>query len=112
MANDRTDIGELIQSLDGGTFEARVSAALTEVAQGVVRNSKKGKLVIELDMAQIGNSSQVEVAHTLKYSAPTKTGKHGEESKTKTPLYVTQKGKLVLFPENQTDMFKSKEEAE
>lgn len=104
--SNTTDVSTLFNDLDGGVFAERLSAAVRDVALGVVTNSKKGKVTITLDIEQIGNSSQVQVKHQIKYVRPTAKGRAMEEATTSTPLHVGRGGALTLFPELQVDMFK------
>lgn len=110
MTNKQTDVHEFIGDLDGGVFEEKVSRAISDVAGAVIDHSEKGKISIELEFSQIGNSGQVMIKHKLYYSRPTSKGKIGEENTTKTPMYVGPKGKVTLFPEGQAQMFTKKGE--
>jgi hypothetical protein len=101
----KTDITSLFNDLDAGIFAQRLSAALGDTAMGVVSTGKKGKVTITLDLERIGDSSQVQCKHQIKYARPTAKGKAMEEATTSTPLHVGVGGALSLFPESQTDMF-------
>lgn len=96
-----TDVNALFDDLDAGVFREKLARALSDVAAGVVQNGNAGKVTVTFDMKQIGDSSQIDMAHKLSYTAPTAKGKRSEENTTKTPLYVGRGGKLSLFPENQ-----------
>lgn len=96
-----TQFAELLPDLDAGVFTEKVGRALSDAAAGVVQTGKAGKVTITLDLKQIADSRQVDVAHKLAYVVPTAKGKRSEENTTKTPLYVGRGGKLTLFPENQ-----------
>jgi hypothetical protein len=105
------DPGELLANLNAGVFAQQVGKAISDVAAGVVDHSKKGQVIIVLDMTQIDGSHQVSIQHTLKYTAPTKRGKRYEDTSLKTPMHVTANG-LQLFAESATgDMFKNKEQS-
>lgn len=65
MSAKQTDAPQFISDLSGGNFAQGLGIALTEVAQGVVATGKKGKVQITLDIARIGDSNQVKIAHTL-----------------------------------------------
>jgi len=104
-----TDPGEMIAHLNAGVFAQQIGTALSAVSAAVVNHSKKGQVIITLDMTQIDGSHQVNIAHTLSVTEPTKTGKRTEIGTRKTPMHVTSNG-LQPFPENPTgDMFKNKE---
>lgn len=107
----KTDATELLKDLDAGIFAERLSAALSDTALGVVTTGKKGKVTITLDLARIGDSSQVQCTHMIKYARPTTKGKAMEEATTSTPLHVGTGGVLSLFPETQTQMFADRAES-
>lgn len=100
------DIADVLADLDGGVFAQQVGAALADAALAVVNHGergRKGKVVIELTLDRINESSQIVIDHKLSYSAPTKRGKRGEETTTSTPMYVGRGGRLSIAPENQLD---------
>lgn len=101
-----TNFPTLIGDLNAGVFEQQISRAISDVAANVVTHGKQGELVIRLKLKQIGDSSQVAMNHALKFVVPTARGKIVEETAGDTPLHVGRGGKLSLYPEEQTDMFK------
>lgn len=100
-----TDVTQFFEDLDGGVFAQKLARALSEVAGGVVDHDAKGRIDIQLNMQRIGQSYQVNIGHTLKYTVPTLRGKISEEDTTETPMHVNTGGKLSIFPENQHQMF-------
>jgi len=105
MPNNPT-IEETLGEFDAGLFLKQLDTALKEVALGVIANDKKkGSVTINLELSRIGESSSVTVAHTLKFSKPTRRGKSGEEMTTSTPMYVNNFGYLTIHPQTQEDMF-------
>ena len=96
-----TDVGEFISDLDGGTFEHKLSVALSQVAASAVDNDKSGEVNIKLTFKKIPGTVQVHCEHTLKFTRPTMDGKASEEEKRTTPLHVGKYGRLTLAPENQ-----------
>lgn len=96
-----TDPGEFLANLNAGVFANQLGRALSDVAAGVVEHHKKGKVIITLDLAQIGETHQVEIAHKLDFEIPTKRGKKREDTALKTPMFVTANG-LQLFQDNPT----------
>ena len=96
-----TDVVTFFEDLDGGVFIQKLARALSEVAGGVVDNNDKGRVDIQLNVKRIGQSYQVNVGSTLKYTVPTLRGKISEEDTTETPMHVNTGGKLSIFPENQ-----------
>ncbi|MDG9928504.1 MULTISPECIES: hypothetical protein [unclassified Pseudomonas] len=104
-----TDTGEFINSLNAGVFSQQVGRALSDVAAGVVEFGKKGKVVITLELSQIGESNQVKINHKLDFAQPTKRGSKREDTALDTPMYVTANG-LELFQSDPTaQLFKQSE---
>jgi len=99
-----TDVNEFFTDLDGGVFEQKLSRILTDVAASVVEHGRKGRVTIDLDLSQIGNSTQVMVKHKLKFERPTMRGTAQENEMTQTPMFVGKKG-LTMLPENQGQLF-------
>lgn len=98
-----TDVRAMLDDLDAGIFENKLAKALSDTALAVVSTGKKGKVIVQFDLDQIGNSQQVMVHHKLTFSHPTPKGKISEENITETPMHVGRGGALTLFPEDQTD---------
>lgn len=98
---------EILGEFDAGAFETKTMKALIMAAQGVIDTGKKGSVTIVIDLDRIGDSSSVQVKHTLKYVKPTKNGKSSEENSTSTPMYVDREGYLTISPETQNDLFKA-----
>ena len=105
-----TKVNEFLSDLDGGVLEEKLGTILSEVAGAVVSTAKTGRVILQLDLKQIGNSQQVEITHKLSYVRPTMKGKISEENTTATPMYSGPRGDLSLFPNDQADMF-SREDA-
>lgn len=105
-----TDPGEFFANLNAGVFNNQLGTALSAVAGAVVETGKKGKVVISLEISQIGESHQVKITHKLDYTEPTKRGKRSEDTALDTPMHVTQSG-LQLFADNPTQGLFSKEDA-
>ena len=83
-----TDVAEFVTDLDGGQFKAQLSTALSLVAAKVVDLERKGKVRIDLEIERISGTSQVRIAHTVKFEHPTSTGKAGEETGGATVMHV------------------------
>lgn len=106
-----TEPGDFIANLNAGVFASQVGAALSQVSAGVVEYRKKGKVTLTFDIAAIGDDShQVEIAHKLTYTEPTKRGERSEHGTTKTPMHVTANG-LQLFADNPTGQLFKREQA-
>lgn len=103
-----TDVTELIQDLDGGMFERKLSVALSQVAAATVDNDKTGEVNIKLTFKRIPGTCQVHCEHALKFVRPTMDGKAGEEEKRTTALHVGKFGKLSIAPESQMSFIDKK----
>lgn len=91
MASERsTNVQAFIGELDGGVFETKIGAVLSEVASGVMNTKTKGKVSLNL-----------EIKHKLSYVRPTNRGKISEEDTTETPMYVNRGGRLTILQEDQ-----------
>lgn len=106
MESKLTSFADVLTELDAGTFEQKISRALSDVAVGAVDTGKVGKVVITLDLKRIASSHQVNVKHSVKYVKPTMNGKATEENTTETPLYVGPRGRLTVTPDTQEEMFR------
>lgn len=96
----------LLEDLDAGVFQAKIAAALKEAAIGTNAHRRKGTVTVTFTMEPIGDSSQIKCTHALKAITPTAKGKITVENTTNTPLYVSGKGELSLFPvQEQERMF-------
>jgi len=101
-----TNTTEFFDNLNAGVFSEQIGRALSDVAAGVVDHGKKGKVVISLELAPIGESNQVKITHKLDYTMPTKRGTKREDTALDTPMYVSQNG-VELFQTSPTaDMFR------
>ena len=105
-----TKVEQFISDLDGGVFEEKLSAILSDVAASVIDHGKKGTISITLDIKQIGSSHQVQIDHVLKYKRPTSRGSISEDNATSTPMHVGKRGALSFFPEDQGVFFGKKGE--
>ncbi|MFV0411271.1 MAG: hypothetical protein ACK5LJ_16690 [Paracoccus sp. (in: a-proteobacteria)] len=106
-----TNSKQFISDLGGGAFAAQLGAAISAVAQGVVATDKKGSVTIKLDISKIGDSSQVEVSHTLAFVEPTAKGKRSEDTTSKTPMHLNMGGDVTLFANHTGQLFKQEEKA-
>lgn len=112
LIDNATDIGQFMEDMNAGTFAQQIGIALSDVAIGVTTTSKRaGRVVIEFDIKRIGESNQVNIKHKLKMKRPTMKGVRTEELEGETPMHVGRGGKMSLFPEAQTDLFKTAQQA-
>lgn len=100
-----TDVQTMLEDLDAGVFLEKLAHAFSAVAGNVVDTGKAGEVTLKFSISQIGSGYQVNIKHRLTYTMPTKRGKSAEEDTTETLMHVGSKGKLSLFPENQTQLF-------
>lgn len=105
-----SDIGEFIGECGAGTFEEKVNAALKEAGYSAMKHTAPSEIILKLKITP-SNQSQAKVEHTIETLMPTLNGKKKETNKTNTIMYVGEKGKLSIFPENQSDMFTAKRSA-
>lgn len=91
-----TNVTEFIEDLDVGDFKEKLGAALSEVAIGVMRNNKKGKVTIDIEM-DVLNVEQLNVKSKLKYVRPISRGMQTEEETTVTPMYIGRNGELSIM---------------
>ena len=96
MASERsTDVQAFIGELDGGVFETKIGAVLSEVASGVMNTKTKGKVSLNLEIEPF-DENRVKIKHKLSYVRPTNRGKI-----TETPMYVNRGGRLTILQEDQ-----------
>ncbi|WP_347989470.1 hypothetical protein [Methylomonas sp. AM2-LC] len=107
MQKPNPSFPEILGEFDAGIFQDKVQEALKMVALGTINHGKKGSLVIQIDLEQIGNSSSVTVKHTVKYAQPTRNGKSSEEATTSTPMYVNNLGYLTINQQTDADLFET-----
>lgn len=91
-----TNVTEFIEDLDVGDFKEKLGAALSEVAIGVMRNNKKGRVTIDIEM-DVLNVEQLNVKSKLKYVRPISRGVQTEEETTVTPMYIGRNGELSIM---------------
>jgi hypothetical protein len=101
MASERsTDVQAFIGELDGGVFETKIGAVLSEVASGVMNTKTKGKVSLNLEIEPF-DENRVKIKHKLSYVRPTNRGEISEEDTTETPMYVNRGGRLTILQEDQ-----------
>lgn len=93
-----TDVRAMLDDLDGGVFENKLAKALSDAGMAAVLNGEKSRVQVTFDIDQVGDSSQVMIAHKLTVKVPTKRGDYTENNTTSTPMHVGRGGKLTLFP--------------
>lgn len=91
-----TNVSEFIEDLDVGDFKKKLGAALSEVAIGVMRNNKKGRVTVDLEM-DVLNVEQIKVKSKIKYVRPTSRGVQIEDETTETPMYIGRNGELSII---------------
>lgn len=91
-----TDVSEIVSELDAGMFERILSIALSQTAAAVIDHEKVGEVSIKFKMEKIAGTSQIRLAHDLKFAKPTSMGKSSEETSGATVLFVGRFGRLSL----------------
>lgn len=99
-----TNVREFFSDLDGGVFEQKLSAVLSDVGAAVIEHNANGKIVLTIEMKRIGNSYQLHLDHTLTYTRPTVRGERREKDHTVTLMHFGKTG-ITLFPEDQGQLF-------
>lgn len=107
----QTDAPQFIADLSGGNFAQQLGIAISEVAQGVVANGKKGKVQVTIDVSRIGESNQVNISHTLAYVEPTAKGKRSEDTTSETPMYLNNDGSVTIFANHTKQLFEQFDKA-
>jgi hypothetical protein len=106
-------IEEIMDQLDAGTLGKRLAKALEDTALGVVATGdrkKAGKVTLEFDIKQIGESNQVMIDHTISFKKPTHRGSVAEVHTTSTTLFVGTRGKLTILNNETREMFQRQTE--
>ncbi len=104
MASERsTDVQAFIGELDGGVFETKIGAVLSEVSSGVMNTKTKGKVSLNLEIEPF-DENRVKIKHKLSYVRPTNRGKISEEDTTETPMYVNRGGRLTILQEDRDNL--------
>lgn len=97
-----TDVVQFIADLEGGVFEQKLSAALSDVAAATIDNDSAGEVIVKFTTKRIGQSYMVNVSTELKYKRPTKNGGEATEKiRSATPMHVGTGGRMTLYPESQ-----------
>ena len=95
------DAAAMLEELDGGVFMQKVARAVQDGALGATEHGRQATVTVTLTIDRIDESNQVSMKHKIKSVTPHKRGKVTDEDETATPLYVGQRGKLTVFPDNQ-----------
>lgn len=103
----RTEFEEILHDLHGGVFVQKIGIALSDVSEGVCLTGRKGKVTVTFDVKKISDT-QVQIDHTVNFTAPKQNGHVAEKDTTATPMYVGARGRLSLFPEAQPDLMTGK----
>lgn len=104
-----TDVNEFFDELGAGVFKSKLAAAISEAAEGVVRQgdkTKKGGFSIDFvvePLADQGMStmSQIKITQKLKYKVPTKNGFRHEEDVTTSAFFVGKGGRVTAVPQKE-----------
>lgn len=106
-----TNVQNFLGDLDGGNFEAKIGAVLSDVAGATIDHGKTGEVTLTFKLKQIGKQAQVQIDHSIKYKRATANGNKQEEASFITPMHVGTGGSMSFFPEKQGDFFHTKDKA-
>lgn len=93
-----TKVDDFIGGLNAGIFEQQLGLALSDVATAATTHGKAGEITIKLKISQIGDTSQVNIAHSMAYKAGTQKGHRSELIEGTTPMHVLSGGEVSLTP--------------
>lgn len=101
MASERsTDVQAFIGELDGGVFETKIGAVLSEVASGVMNTKTKGKVSLNLEIEPF-DENRVKIKHKLSYVRPTNRRENfRRRHQRQTLMYVNRGGRLTILQEH------------
>jgi hypothetical protein len=91
-----TNIPQLLEDLDGGQLQHKLSVAMSQVAAAVVDNGACGEVVVKFKIKPIPGSRQIGCEHTIDFKRPTMSGVAGERETRTTVLFVGKYGALSL----------------
>lgn len=103
----QTETYEFMGELDAGIFAEKIARGVMDTALAVMQHERPGEVILKFNFSK-ASIQQVNVGHKITTKAPTKNGFKQETNSTSSVLYVTEKGKMSIFPENQSDMFANK----
>ena len=108
-----TNAENFVGELNAGVFAKQLGHVLSDVAESVATNGKKGEVTIKLRFAPSKADNQVEMECDLSYKAPKASrGHRAELTPSDTLMYVNKGGRLSSYPENQHDLFANHTAAE
>lgn len=99
-----SDAAEFLLELGAGVYEQKLNIAIAETALSVMQHAKTGEITLKFKISPI-STSQVRITHSIDTKSPTLNGQKIEKNTTDSIMYVYQKGKMSIFPENQMPMF-------
>lgn len=104
-----TNIHQLLDDLDGGNLEHKLSVALSQVAAAVVDTGGCGEVTLKFKVKPIPGSHQVGCENTVEFKRPTMSGMASERDTRTTVLFVGKFGSLSLaqpqlFKDGQQDL--------
>jgi len=109
MANKIPDVNEMLGELNAGVFMNQLEEVLKDTAKAVINfgdKGKKGKVTITLTMTRLGeDSGMVDLEHKWAYEQPEMRGKATRDNTSSTPMCVSSRGHLTVYPLSQEDLF-------
>ena len=98
MSIKPTDVNDFFDELGAGVFKQKLAHVLSEVAAGVIAyggGKRKGKVTIELSIAQLGENEQLLINQKLAFELPLKRGKRMETDVTDSAFFVGIGGEIT-----------------
>lgn len=91
-----TDVAQVIGDMEAGTFERRISVALSRTAAAVVDKQKAGEVTLTFKLAPVKGTQQVAISHSVAYAHPTERGKVSETDTGETVMHVGRGGAVTI----------------
>lgn len=102
------DLFDVLGEFGAGVFVNQLNEVLKDTAKAVINHGDKGKtgkVTISFKMTRLGeDSDMVDVEHSWQYEQPEMRGKATRTNVTNTPMCVSSKGHLTVYPLTQTDL--------
>jgi hypothetical protein len=103
------ELQDILGELGAGVFVGQLEEVLKDTARATINHGDKGKVgkvTITLKMTRLGeDSDMVDLEHSWAYEQPEMRGKSTRVNTSNTPMCVSSKGHLTVYPLTQEDLF-------
>jgi hypothetical protein len=103
------ELQDVLGEFGAGVFVDQLNEVMKDTAKAVINHGDKGKtgkITITLKMTRLGeDSDMVDVEHSWAYEQPEMRGKSSRVNVTNTPMCVSSKGHLTVYPLTQADLY-------